>query len=221
MTQPDRFDALRRVLQSASRIGVPSAHCLDAGTIAAMVDGTLEADRREAALTHLAGCDHCQTAVASVARALVDPAVASELSATGGQGQRRLFRVLLPVAAAAALLLVVVKPWGGDEGPGGHRAPPPTAVAPEPLGPIGVVADAHRLWWSSIPGADRYRVTLSDASGGLLFEMQGVDTNVALPDSITLVPGHAYLWLVEARTGFDRWSTSRLAEFSIAPAAKP
>ena len=44
---------------------------------------------------------------------------------------------------------------------------------------------------------------------------QLADTVAALPDSIALVAGRTYVWLVEARIGFDRWSTSGLVEFSI------
>jgi hypothetical protein len=83
------------------------------------------------------------------------------------------------------------------------------------------VADATTLLWTAVAGADRYRVTLSDALGGVLYETQLADTVAALPDSIALVSGRSYVWMVEARTGFDRWSTSRLVEFSIGGGAAP
>ena len=67
-----------------------------------------------------------------------------------------------------------------------------------------------------VAGADRYRVTLFDGGGRVLFETQLADTLAALPDSILLDPGRPYLWKVEARTGWQRWSASGLVEFSIA-----
>jgi len=53
----------------------------------------------------------------------------------------------------------------------------------------------------------------------VLFETQLADTLAALPDSILLDPGRPYLWKVEARTGWQRWSASGLVEFSIAGGA--
>lgn len=72
------------------------------------------------------------------------------------------------------------------------------------------------LRWSPVAGADRYRVTVFDATGGVVYASESADTVLAFPDSITLVPGASYLWKVDARTGFDRWATSELAEFRVA-----
>lgn len=83
------------------------------------------------------------------------------------------------------------------------------------MSPIGAVAGANVLQWTSLAGADRYRVTLFEAGGRVVYETERADTAVTLPDSIGLVPGRSYVWMVEARIGFDRWSTSRLVEFSI------
>ena len=217
MTQPDRFEEVRRELQSAARIGAPTPQCLGAATIAALVDGTLEAGRREAALAHVAGCDNCQTAVSSVARALVDPALVGELGAVDAPGRRRILRVLLPVAAAAALLLMLTRPWAGDVVPR-HRGLPAAAAIPTPIAPIGVVTRASPLQWTAVAGADRYRVMLSTAGGRVLYEAEGADTVAALPDSVVLTPGRSYVWIVEARINFDRWSTSQLVEFTLAGA---
>ena len=217
MTQPDGFEELRRGLQAAGRIGTPSPQCLDDGTIAALVDGTLETGLREPALMHLAGCDHCQTVASSVTRALVDPAVARGIRAGDAYGRRRVLRVFLPLAAAAALLLILVRPWAGDIAPT-HRGVPSTAATPTPIAPIGVVTGASPLQWKAVTGADRYRVMLSDAGGRVLYEAEGADTVAALPDSVVLTPGRSYVWIVEARTGFDRWTASQLMEFSLAGA---
>ena len=114
------------------------------------------------------------------------------------------------------VLLLLTWPPADNRGPG-HRAPPPaTATTPVPLAPIGPVADAAILRWSAVAGADRYRVTLFDAGGRVVYEARLPDTVAALPDSIVLAPGRTYLWKVEARTGFDRWAASELVEFSIA-----
>jgi hypothetical protein len=77
------------------------------------------------------------------------------------------------------------------------------------------VADVPLLRWAAVPSADRYRVTLFDAQARVLYETEVSGTSAVLPDSVPLVPETRYLWKVEARTGFDRWSSSDLIEFSI------
>lgn len=218
LTKPDPLELIRQRLRARARTGALTPECLDDDTIAALADGAIAPATRAAVLPHIATCPRCRGAVASVARALADTGVAREVAG----GRRRFYRLALPVAAAAALLLVLAWPRGLQDGAPPHRAPPITASsAPVPLSPIGMVADAGVLRWTGIAAADRYRVTLSDAGGRVLFETQLADTVAALPDSIALVPGRSYMWLVEARIGFERWSTSPLVEFSIAGAAPP
>jgi hypothetical protein len=187
---------------------------LDDDTIAALAEGTLAPERRAAVLPHVASCARCRGVVESVARALVDPAVARELS-IDSRG-RRVIRIAMPLAAAAVVLLLLSSPW--DRGSGHRGPPPPPATVPVPRSPLGTVAAVDELRWSAVAGADRYRVTLFDAAGRVLYETEGLDTVAALPDSITLVPGATYLWKADARTGFDRWTASPLVEFSIARA---
>jgi len=215
VTQPDPLDFVRHRLRAQARPGPLTPECLDDGTLAALADGTIDPTTRATVLPHLAGCPRCRGAVASVARALADPGVAREVAAVEGTSRRRFYRIALPLTAAA-LLLVLVWPRRADDGAPPHRAPPITAAAaPVPLSPIGAVADANVLRWTSVAGADRYRVTLSDAGGRVLYETQLADTGLTLPDSVQLASGQSYVWMVEARVGFDRWSTSRLVEFSI------
>ena len=221
MTQPDPLELVRRTLRAQARPGPLTPECLDDGTLAALADGTIDPVKREAVLPHLANCPRCRSAVASVARALADSAVAREIEAVGGGGRRRFYRIALPLAAAAVLVLVLAWPRHANDGGPPHRDPPADASAPVPISPIGVVANAPTLLWTAVVGADRYRVTLSDAAGRVLYDAQLADTVVALPDSIVLVSGRSYVWIVEARTGFDRWSTSRLVEFSIGGGAAP
>ncbi len=223
MITPDPLDQLRRalMLHGTTVPGGPTPECLDDDTIGALAEGSLDAAARAAVLPHLVGCPRCRGAVASVARALADSAVAREVRSAEGAGRRRFYRIALPVAAAAALVLVLAWPRRGDERGPLHRAPTITApAAPVPTSPIGTVAGADILRWAAVAGADRYRVTLFDAGGRVLYEAQLADTVVALPDSIVLVPGRPYLWKVEARTGWDRWSASAVVEFSIAEGAR-
>jgi hypothetical protein len=211
MNAPDPEHLLRHAIR---RDGLPTAGCLDEDTVAALADGTLDDVARAAVFPHLAECPRCRGAVASVTRALGDPSVARELATLRG-ARRRLLQIGIPAAAAAAILLLVAIPGTNDDVTP-HRAPTITAVsAPIPMSPVGIVAGASILRWSSVTGADRYRTTLFDGAGTVVYETQTADTVVALPDSVQLTPSRSYLWKVEARTGWGRWSASELIEFTI------
>ncbi|MBI3982318.1 MAG: hypothetical protein HY337_05360 [Gemmatimonadetes bacterium] len=206
---------LRQAFVTTARPAEATPQCLDDDTIAALAEGTLDAEARAAALPHLAGCAACRVAVASVSRALSDPSVAREIKPRTRLLRRGFYRIALPLAAAAALVLILARPRP-DIDQTLHRAPTITAgVSPTPVAPVGRVATATSLRWSAVEGADRYRVTLFDVEGRALYETEVTGVVAALPDSVVLVPGRPYLWKVEARTGFDRWSASDFVEFSV------
>jgi hypothetical protein len=187
--------------------------CLSEAAVAAFVDGRSAGPAHQATIVHLAGCARCRAMVASVARLAAAADVAREAPAA-----RPLWRRWqVPVAAAAAVLLAVVAwPRGTDQVGTGHRSPTiNAAAAPVPLAPVAAVAQARALRWSAVPGADRYHVTLFEVGGRVRYETQLADTVAAVPDSVALVPGQSYLWSVEARIGWDRWTSSPLTEFSV------
>jgi hypothetical protein len=216
---PDDMPALLRA--AAAQPGPAGPDCLDEETIAAVVDGTMAPAARNAATGHLASCARCRGTLASVVRGLADTAVAREITAIDRGPGRRYVRFAVPALAAAALVLLLVRPRASDDAVSPHRAPTITAAAaPVPLAPIAAVAEARVLRWSAVPGADRYHVTLFDAGERVRYEAQLADTAAILPDSVTLVPGQSYLWSVEARIGWDRWSSSPLTEFSVVPAPR-
>lgn len=225
MTDSGRLDLrtqaiMKQALAGRARGDGPTPECLDDDTLAALAEGSLEAAARAAALAHVAGCAHCRAGVASVARALDDPAVAGEVVALT-RLRHRWLKVALPAAAAAAVLLLAW-PRAADDDLAPHRAPSgSTEALPVPVAPIGAVAGAPMLQWRALSGADRYRVTLFDDAGRVLYEVQVGDTVVPLPDSVRLVAGRTYLWKVEGRTAWDRWSASDLVEFSIPAGAAP
>jgi len=207
-------EELLRVLDTRVRSDTVTADCPPDDVIAGLADGSLAPEQRRSVLPHVASCARCRGAVASIARALADPAVARELAPPSG---RRWYRIALPLAAAAALLLLLLSP-GADDQSSTHRGSPPPrpATSPVPRSPVGAVASVDDLRWSPVAGADRYRVTVFDATGSVVYAAEVSDSAVAFPDSIVLVPDKAYLWKVDARTGFDRWAASELAEFRIA-----
>jgi hypothetical protein len=214
MMLDESFEELRRVLDTRVRSETLTPDCLQDDLIAALADGSLAPDLRASVLPHVASCSRCRGAVAAVATALADPAVARELS--GSASRRRRYRIAVPLAAAAVLLLLLWSP--ADDRSPVHRGPPPPppATTPVPRSPVGAVAAVKELRWSPVFGADRYRVTVVDPSGKVVYAAEVSDTVVAFPDSVALVPGDSYLWKVDARTGFDRWAASELTEFRVA-----
>jgi hypothetical protein len=199
--------------------------CLDDATAAALAEGSLDAAARTAVMPHLAACVRCRHLVATVAAALSDRDVARAILAAES-GARPRWRVpfggrtAAGVAAAAILLLLTWPAPPEDVSP--HRASPITAApAPDAVAPLGAVAGARALRWTAVPGSDRYRVTLFDAEGNVLYGVELAHTVVALPDSVLPAPGGTYWWTVEARLGFDRWVASDLFEFSVVGGARP
>lgn len=196
----------------------PAPDCLDDADVAALVGGEHLGVDRERLLSHASTCAHCRHRVAAVARALSDPSVAAEIATTKFVSPRRRVSVRFAVAstavAAAAVLILVLPRIEGELG-GPHRAPVAVESSPPLLTPIGLVDQAKLLRWGSMAGANRYRVTLFDSTGDVLYEAETADTSVSLPDTVLLRSGPRYLWKAEARTGWDRWTASKLASFSI------
>jgi hypothetical protein len=228
---PDPLDLLRDSLGALPGPESRTPDCLDDETVAALAGGTVDAAARARALAHLAVCPRCRHAVASVARALADPAVSREIARADTAGGRRNVRAParrgwprwrrwslplgLATAAAVALLLV---PRRGDDGsmPGLRDTTLTAAGAPVPVGPRASVARVNRFVWSGVPRATQYHLRLYDAEGAVLWTLETSDTVVALPDSVKLVPGVTYFWKVEAQTDWQRWAASELVEFRVA-----
>ncbi|HET8712854.1 MAG TPA: hypothetical protein VFM23_04135 [Gemmatimonadales bacterium] len=218
MNDIDRLEQLRGYFHTGE-MPIATAECLDDGTIAALADGALPNEASPFALQHIAACPFCRRAVASVRELLNDRAITHEIDLLEGRapGWRRIFKVAVPLAAAATLLVLLWSPSNDDVTHRGSGA----RSFPTPIGPRGTVANVERMEWSGVPGSDRYRVTVFTAQGGVVYETEGADTALTLPDSIQWSSGARYLWKVEARTGWNRWATSDLVDFTIVRAPPP
>ena len=186
---------------------VTSPH-LEAGRIAAYVESTLDPTMRPEIEAHLADCVRCQLEVVEVSRLVRT------------LPRRPSWQIIGPIAAAAALLIAIglwqMIPNEPQPGPVLREPAITTAPAPVPVAPVGQVARVASISWTSVPGADRYRLTVFDVGGEVVWESEGVDTASILPAAVRLEQGESYFWKVEARTGFDRWVDSDLTEFTIA-----
>ena len=206
----DAAGTLRATTLSDSRIETPE--CLDELVVAEFVDGVLTGETRDRAVAHLLECGRCRAlvkATSEVASGEREPAVAA---ARGSHVRRWALPLGLAAAAAFALILLPAPDQGG------HREPPlSSVVAPVPLHPAANdrVTRVGRFVWSSVPGAERYRLRVYDAAGTVLLDTETVDTSAALPDSIALSAGVSYFWRIEAQTDWQRWSASNLVEFRL------
>ncbi|MEP6591013.1 MAG: hypothetical protein ABJC19_07505 [Gemmatimonadota bacterium] len=217
MKPPDEMRRLTDLRATRPIPQDPGPDCLAPETIAQLVDGALPGDARLAATHHLAQCAVCRRAVVSVTRAMAEPAIAESMAPLPPRsGFAPRLKQLGGVAAIAAVLLIYLWPVAPSDAPTPHRAAPITA-APAPMGlwPSGTVAEARTLHWAPVPGAMRYRVTLFDSGGAVQHEVASLDTSIALPASLPLIPGRRYWWTVQAMLGANRWVSSSLVEFTI------
>ncbi|MGD2122589.1 MAG: zf-HC2 domain-containing protein [Gemmatimonadota bacterium] len=174
--------------------------------LAAYLGKELRGDHLRRVESHLAACPTCREELIDAMEVLRSP-------------RRSRWTILAPAAAAvAAVVLLVTWPQGPNPPTGrpAHRESPSEAVVtPVPVSPIGTVDIVEAFRWEGFPGADRYRVTLFDAEGSVLWKPLTEQSEIELPDSVTLTIGQPYLWTVEARVGWDVWETSDLVEFSL------
>ena len=194
--------------------------CLTDDAIAALAlpeSGPLSAD----VIGHLAGCERCRARVTGAVAALRDPAIVAEIQRLESPHEVKPFwrpmRKVALVAAVGGLLLV---PTFMRE-----RRPPVTrelrdddaaitmTVAPTIVAPRGAAHSPASMMWTSVPGADRYEVTIFSREGLVVWTGESPDTTMPLPREVK--PATTYLWKVRARTGFDRWTESDLLEFTV------
>ncbi len=191
---------------------IETPDCLDEGVIADFVDGRLTSHDRASAVSHLITCARCRVAV----KATSD--LATNSAELAPQAKRRGYRWAVSAGlAAAAVLVLLLLPRGEDGDSPNLREPAVTStVAPVPLTPApgASVARVDRLVWSSVPGAERYRVRLYD-SAGTVWSVVTADTFATLPDSLRLQSRVPYFWRIEAEAEWMRWASSELASFQI------
>ena len=232
-----RMTAIRRVLgeiaarhDDTTAVGDP---CLDDAALTQLADSGNAEGAAPEHIAHLLRCARCRSELASLANLLTDPEVSEEIrrvdtSRTPWTARRRAFALHVGALAAAAVVFLLV--WPGveqfssvnrrsavaDSAP--HRAPVITASeTPILAAPVGEINALTGFRWSAVSGSDRYRLTLYDDAGHVVYEAKVADTALTLPDSVVTIPGRSYFWQVEARTGVERWTPPELVEFRILP----
>ncbi len=87
MSDFDRLDRLRGYFHTGET-AIAKPDCLGELEVAALAEGTLDAELRSRALVHVATCALCRRAVASVAEALVDGPITHEIEIVEGRRRR-------------------------------------------------------------------------------------------------------------------------------------
>jgi hypothetical protein len=201
-------------------------------TVAKVVEQGVNVKDSPELISHLAVCARCREQITSVAGLLREPSVAAEIDRNAVRtaapvGRRWRVAGVGALTALAASLAFMMRGTGDNADVTQHMiavtdAEPhreqsmTTTVAPALIAPVGAIAAADTFRWTSVPRADRYRLTVFDREGRAVWEAEGNDTIAVRPDSIAGQRGATYLWKVEARTGWDRWVASELVEFSVA-----
>jgi len=190
--------------------------------LVALLGHELGTEERLALELHLARCTECRDELVAVTE-ILQPERTDRPTRKDRPARKIPWRVLAPVAAAAAaVILMVAGPWstnGSDDAPQHRDAPAQSSLIPTPVAPLGTVSAVEQLVWHGVDGADRYRLTLYDSDGEVLWKATTPDTVIDLPESVELSAGSRYLWRLEARVGWDMWEASELIDFEIAPDA--
>jgi hypothetical protein len=218
----DMLRAQATALRFVSRPGHRTDDCLDEESIAGIAEGNIDLNGSPAIVTHILGCARCARELAAAARLLDDAEVQRALddrSTNTAPARRRRPLVIgsLSLAAAAAVLALlgratllskVAKPAYREESVS-------SVAAPVLISPTGVATAPDTFRWTAVPRANRYRISVFDRSGTVVWEGVTRDTAVAVPDLLWHSANGTYLWGVEARVGWeDRWAASDLAPFT-------
>ena len=164
--------------------------------IAGFLDHALPPDERHLVEEHLEACPDCRRETVTMHRTLPDlPNSAGRLSWRGWW---------IPAAVAAGIAFLLIMPGRFHTGgsPSTVRAP---AVDGERRGVIPVVAPADDVvtkppvvfTWRPVT-ADLYRLSVLADDGGPIWTRETAGTSLTLPPGVTLIPGRAYFWRVDA-----------------------
>ncbi len=187
--------------------------------------GTLSEQETEAFESHYLTCLRCQNELrlgAGIRKVLPEVRRADE----GIDGKapevrtrhwfHRPARVGAVAAALAAVFIGLLLVQPSRRGPLSHREGALEGEGlPNAVAPVGEVPAVEEFRWARVDGADLYRLTLFDADGQLLWEIETPEVLLRVPETLSLEPRELYLWQVDARVGWDRWISSEMVGFRL------
>jgi anti-sigma factor RsiW len=184
---------------------MPGSEHLSDVEIAAYLDRTLSATDRDRVEDHLAECPDCRRQMLETKELL--------------EKMRRPKKVFVGGAAAAAVVLIFL-----IARPDVLSLRQPTRASgseSEQLavyGPLGAAPRAGlRFVWAASPKAESYRLSASGVDGELLWSWSGTDTIATLPDSVRLIAGKRYVWVVDALLADGTTRSTGLRQIDVVP----
>jgi len=192
------------MVESGTDVRMHDGH-LAANEVAAYVDGTLEQAARARVDAHLADCDDCRAEVVAVRRMV------------GGTPRWRRWPILAALAAAAVVVIMI---WPraldqpGLEGPV-VRDGEPAAAAVVLVAPDSVATLPLAFAWHAVPDATTYRLSLTNATGELIWSGSTPDTAITVPDSVSLATSGPYYYYVDALLADGTSGTSGVREVRV------
>ncbi|MFN2603341.1 MAG: hypothetical protein ABR582_11360 [Gemmatimonadaceae bacterium] len=199
-------------------------HLQDA-VIATLAEREHDSDHSEA-IAHLGECSECRARLVAVTNLLDDDAIVEEVNALDPAVKRiaalrwspARWAAVATLAAAAVVAIVITRPNKSPResvtSPVNREATVTTTAPPRIISPP-TISMGESLRWTSVRGADLYRVQVWDREGDVVFTTDTRDTTLLLPPAIA--SGGSYLWEVKARTGWDRWASSDFLEMNVKP----
>jgi predicted anti-sigma-YlaC factor YlaD len=177
------------------------AHLRD-GELAAFLDGGLSSSERHRVEAHIDICDMCRAELVQVGRAVERPGKQG-----GGATGPLLRRWWIPAAAAAGIVAILIVPRFTTRPPATDGQTRAARVADgegrrridviSPADDVTVPAAHMTFAWHAI-NADIYRIKLLTESGDSIWAKETTDTTVVVPATVSLSPGRAYFWKVDA-----------------------
>ena len=189
----------------------PDRPHLTAEDVAAFLDRRLTTDEKHGIEEHLAHCGRCRAELAAVRK----------LVKSGPIPERRVFRIGLAAAAVIAFLALTL----GRMGPGSTEdriRTTPSATTSEselikglqPADGDTISSASAALAWRSIGGEPTYRVTITDATGQLVWTNTTPDTSLMVPPTL-LSAGRTYFWYVDALRADGRAASIGVRRFVV------
>jgi hypothetical protein len=170
--------------------------------LAAFLEGGLAAAERGRVEAHIDICDACRAELVDIGRA-----IERQGSRTSGGVTPLTRRWWVPAAAAAGIVAILIVP---------RLATRPRATIDQarvsriadaegqrridliaPLDDVTIAAAEMVFTWHPV-AADLYRISLLTESGDSIWAKETTDTSASLPTTVTLSPGGAYFWRVDA-----------------------
>ena len=184
---------------------------LTAEDVAAFLDRHLTTGERHRVEDHLAHCSRCRAELAAVRK----------LVKSGPIPERRALRTGLAAAAVIAFLALTLGRMGSGRTEDRVRATPVTTTTGSelitglhPADGDTVSSARTALAWRAIGGEPAYRVTITEATGQLVWTNTTTDTSVTLPPTL-LSPHRTYFWYVDALRADGRAASTGVRRFVV------